>query len=113
MKLSKKTLMSVLFSALLAGGGISWAGMDHDDHHHGKPEAETAEGVGEIREIHMDDGKITLHHEPMEELNWPAMTMDFVLDDAGLVEGLGAGDEVRFLMEHGRGEFRILELEPR
>ncbi len=122
MKLIRKPftgLAMVVF--LLMGGQATWAGMDHD-HHHGdgndhehadEPHLETAEGVGELREIHAEDKVVTMHHEPMEELNWPAMTMDFRLKSLDQVEGLEPGDAVRFVMQHGDGNYTILELEPR
>lgn len=114
MKVPMKSLITVLFIALMAVGASSWADMDHDAHHdHAEPEVKTTEGVGEIREIRAEEGTITLRHEAIEERNMPAMTMQFVLDRAELVEGFETGDAVRFTMEHGGGEHRILELETR
>ena len=120
MKLSTKSFAGLTAAAMLMVGAQSiWADMDHD-HHHGddhehadEPHLETAEGVGELIEIHAEDKILTMHHEPMDELNWPAMTMDFQLKSLDQVEGLEPGDEVRFVMQHGDGNYTILELEPR
>ena len=114
MKVPMKSLIPILSIAMMAVGASSWADMDHDAHHdHAEAEVKTAEGVGEIRDIRAGEGTITLRHEAIEERNMPAMTMQFVLDRAELVEGFEAGDAVRFTMEHGGGEHRILELEAR
>lgn len=43
------------------------------------------------------DGKnVTLSHEPVPELQWPAMTMDFTLPPGGLPAGIGVGSKVTF-----------------
>jgi Cu/Ag efflux protein CusF len=40
--------------------------------------------------------RLTIAHEPVPSLQWPAMTMQFQVADAGLLEGIAEGDEVRF-----------------
>lgn len=42
---------------------------------------------------------MTLSHEPVPAINWPAMTMTFTLTPRSLATGLKAGDEVRFGFE--------------
>ncbi|BCL74348.1 hypothetical protein JHS3_00840 [Jeongeupia sp. HS-3] len=58
------------------------------------------EGIGVVKAISGDS--ITLAHEPIAALQWPAMTMPFPLMDAKLVQGIKVGDKVKFgLMMHG------------
>ena len=38
---------------------------------------------------------MTLSHEPVPALGWPAMTMTFALPDPGIVRGFKTGDHVR------------------
>lgn len=47
--------------------------------------------------------KITLSHDPVPALQWPAMTMEFALADAKLAQGLRAGDQVRFAFDQAGG----------
>ncbi|MCC6206585.1 MAG: copper-binding protein [Gammaproteobacteria bacterium] len=56
----------------------------------------TAHGIGVIKNINVKEGKITLAHQPIKELNWPAMTMAFKVTDPKLLEGLTVGKEVTF-----------------
>jgi len=56
------------------------------------PEYEVAGVVSEPA----DGGVITLDHEPVPALKWPAMTMPFQLVRPELARGLKAGDKVRF-----------------
>ena len=39
---------------------------------------------------------VTLSHEPVVALGWPAMTMSFALPDTTIARGLKKGDRVRF-----------------
>lgn len=52
------------------------------------------EAVGRIDRI--EAGSITLSHEPVPTLKWPAMTMTFRFDDPDLARGYKVGDRVRF-----------------
>ncbi|MCA6241198.1 MAG: efflux RND transporter periplasmic adaptor subunit [Phenylobacterium sp.] len=47
----------------------------------------------------LKDGQVTLSHEPVPAIGWPAMTMTFKLDPPGLAAGVKAGDQVAFGFE--------------
>ena len=51
---------------------------------------------GVIQSVDDAAKKAVITHEPVPALDWPAMTMGFVFEDASLLEGLKAGDKVRF-----------------
>src|SRR3546814_5421300 len=59
-----------------------------------KPAASLYETVGKIEQITAKS--VTLSHEPVPAIGWPAMTMTFALADAGIARGLKIGDRVRF-----------------
>jgi Cu(I)/Ag(I) efflux system membrane fusion protein len=61
-----------------------------------KPTARSApyETVGNIERITANS--VTLSHEPVPAIGWPAMTMMFALPDASVARGLKTGDRVRF-----------------
>ena len=46
--------------------------------------------------VELDAAAITLEHEAVPALKWPAMTMPFQLARPDLARGLKAGDAVRF-----------------
>ncbi len=52
------------------------------------------ETMGKIEQITATS--VTLSHEPVPAIGWPAMTMTFQLGTAGLARGLKTGDRVRF-----------------
>ena len=46
-------------------------------------------------------GSITLSHDAVPAIGWPAMTMTFKLDPSGLAEGMKTGDRVTFGFDQG------------
>jgi len=63
---------------------------------HAKPGAKAAAGihhaVATVREV--ANGKVTLEHEAIKSLGWPAMTMGFSVKDKALQDKLTAGKKV-------------------
>lgn len=85
--------------------------MAHEAHHGG--DAMTAEGQGVLKGIDTGASTVTLNHEPIPELRWPAMEMDLPLRDAEMASGFEAGDAVRFTLEQvGETDYEIIELQP-
>jgi Cu(I)/Ag(I) efflux system membrane fusion protein len=62
-----------------------------------KPAANLYESRGRVEQI--GNGQITLSHEPVPGLQWPAMTMQFRLGDPAFARGIKAGDRVSFAFE--------------
>ena len=52
------------------------------------------ETTGRIEQL--TGNSVTLSHEPVPAIGWPAMTMTFALPDPSVARGLKAGDRVRF-----------------
>ena len=55
------------------------------------------ESVGTVEAI--SAASVTLSHEPLPEIGWPAMTMQFRLADQALSRGVKTGDRVSFAFE--------------
>jgi RND family efflux transporter MFP subunit len=66
---------------------------------------------GTLNAIDLAAGIVTISHGPVASLNWPAMKMDFVLANPGLVSGIapGAGVVIEFV-ERKPGEWVITSL---
>lgn len=65
---------------------------------------------GTIQAIKSDE--ITIAHEPVPSLNWPAMTMGFKRPEKGLPEDLKVGDRVSFSFMKTQGGFQIESITP-
>lgn len=67
---------------------------------------------GEVRKVDRDQGKVTLRHGPLVNLDMPAMTMVFTASDPKLLEGLQQGDKVRFTAEKKGSAYFVTAIEP-
>lgn len=67
---------------------------------------------GVVNAVDPGMGVINLSHEPIPELNWPEMTMDFELDSTLDLEGIGPGTKVVFhMMIPEPGVYRVTAVE--
>lgn len=66
---------------------------------------------GEVRRIDRDAAKVTLKHGVIKNLDMPPMTMVFGVQDKALLEGLKAGDRVKFKAIEKSGTYTVTELE--
>jgi Cu(I)/Ag(I) efflux system periplasmic protein CusF len=65
---------------------------------------------GEVRKIEKAQSKITLRHSEIKNLNMPPMTMVFRVKDAKLLDGLAAGDKVKFTAEQVDGNYVVTQV---
>ena len=69
-------------------------------------------GRGKVVGIDLKRGKVTLAHEAIAQLNWPAMTMDFSVKDSQQLAKLKVNDAVEFdLKADDQEEYVILHIE--
>ncbi len=68
-------------------------------------------GTGIVRGVMAGHGMLTLEHDPVEALGWPAMTMDFTVLDGVDLSGFREGDRVRFNLKQVDGSWRISAIE--
>lgn len=70
-------------------------------------------GMGRIQSVDMENKKITLDHQPIPDLNMPAMSMEFsVAPDVDLSQ-LKAGDEIDFMVvKHNSNTYMITKISP-
>ena len=74
-------------------------------------QAAAASAVGVVQQVKPEEGKVKISHEPIAALGWPAMTMYFRVKDKAVLEGIAAGDKVRFDLEKGATGLVITRME--
>lgn len=104
---------SVAFLVLVAPACAQSNTADHAAHH---PAAEAsapagAMAEGEVRKIDKDQGKVTLKHGPIANLEMPGMTMVFKVADAKMLDSLKPGDKVRFAADRVNGAITVTAME--
>lgn len=53
----------------------------------------THKAIGIVKQVDPIKGVVTLAHEPIKSLNWPAMTMSFAVKDKALIDKLQPGEK--------------------
>jgi Cu/Ag efflux protein CusF len=62
-----------------------------------------AHGTGTVNAVDTAQRKINLSHQPISELGWPAMTMEFPVAVAVDLKAIKPGARVNFTIEQGQG----------
>ena len=102
----KRTLVALAVAAF----GIVYEPMTvHATNHSISAAATLADG--EIRKVDKDAKKLTIRHGPLENLNMPAMTMVFQVKDQSMLDGVKAGDKVRFSADKVGGAYTVTHIE--
>ena len=93
-----KTLMSIAIFALSAVmAGATFAQTTAPKSADAKAAAAaTHKATGVVKQTDPAAGKVTLTHDPVKELNWPGMTMGFVVKDPALFKKLEPGRKIEF-----------------
>lgn len=69
------------------------------------------EGKGMIKALNISQYSITLQHEPIPALSWPAMTMDFSVDKNVDLKNFKVGDRIQFILkENNEGNYVITDM---
>ncbi len=67
--------------------------------------------TGTITVVDSNSRTVTIEHEPVASLNWPAMTMTFEVQDASQLQNLEAGDQIQFaFVDAGNNRYLIREI---
>jgi len=74
--------------------------------------AQTLMSDGEVRKIDREQGKLTLRHGPIQNLEMPGMTMVFKVADPKMLDQLKEGDKVRFSADRVGGAITVTHIEP-
>jgi Cu(I)/Ag(I) efflux system membrane fusion protein len=75
------------------------------------PTAVGHQAAGTVDSVDSKAGTLSLNHGPVASLKWPAMTMEFKVANAALLQGLKPGQAVRFeFVERQPGEYVVTSL---
>ena len=94
----RSRIPTLLASLCLAGAALAQTAL---------PTAE-----GEVRRVDTRAKTVTLKHGDIQNLDMPPMTMVFSVRDKAWLEGVKAGDKVRFQAVHENGQYIVTHIEP-
>ena len=110
---NKSTLLNTsaaLFLSALLMPAVSMSGSGHGDdknssgHMNGQEQmkeqhARMVTGMGRINKVMSDRHMVNIVHEPIAELEWPKMRMNFKVSDQVKLDELKPGQEVEFKLQ--------------
>ena len=101
-------------SALAMGLALPMAGHAQVSPSPGQAAAPASDSMtdGEVRKIDPDNGKITLKHGDIKNLDMPGMTMVFTVRDKGQLTKLKPGDKVQFMVVQEGGKMVVTDIQP-
>jgi len=70
--------------------------MGHGDRPHGDAASQSVSATGQILRIDSDARRLRIKHDPIPEIQWPVMTMDFEAGDGVDLSGLTMGATIDF-----------------
>lgn len=106
------SLVAVTILSLSGTAFAQTATADHSAHH--PPAASgtaAASSDGEIRKVDKEQGKVTLKHGPIANLDMPGMTMVFKVADPKMLDNLKPGDKVKFAASNQDGAITVTAIE--
>ena len=72
--------------------------------------AQSPTASGEVTRLDKEGRRVTLKHGEIKNLDMPAMTMIFHVNDPKMLDGLVVGDKVRFVADRVDGRYRLIAL---
>ncbi|MEQ9662928.1 MAG: copper-binding protein [Parasphingopyxis sp.] len=68
------------------------------------------ETSGEVTALSSDG--VTVEHDPVEEIDWPSMTMRFEVTDPVMTDALAVGDQVDFGFRESETGYEVISITP-
>lgn len=71
------------------------------------PAAGIVTGKGVVKSIDVAASKVTIAHEPIEAIKWPAMTMGFKVAEPAMLGNVAVGRKIEFVFDSKDQQFTI------
>lgn len=101
-------------SALTMGVVLPMTGHAQASANPGQASAPASDSMteGEVKKVDPDNGKVTLKHGDIKNLDMPGMTMVFTVRDKGQLTKLKPGDKVQFMVVQEGGKMVVTDIQP-
>jgi Cu(I)/Ag(I) efflux system periplasmic protein CusF len=98
----KRVAVAMLFAALAVPAAAQMKGMDMKDMDMKmdkggkKSAAKSHHATGTVKSVDAAKGTVTVDHEPVTSMNWPAMSMTFKTKDKKSLQAIKPGQKIEF-----------------
>jgi Cu(I)/Ag(I) efflux system periplasmic protein CusF len=87
-------LSSILAVSLASAQSDGMRGMDMKGMDKGSKKSQSHHAVGTVKSVDAAKGTVTLNHEPVASMNWPAMSMTFKAKDKKMLQHVKPGQKL-------------------
>ena len=70
-------------------------------------------GTGTVKSVDAAKGTVTIDHEAINSINWPAMTMSFKARDKAMLNAVRPGEKVEFSLVASGKDYVVTQIKPR
>ena len=79
----------------------------------GKSQAKSHHATGVVKSVDAAKGIVTIDHEAINSMNWPAMTMTFKARNKAVLHKIKPGEKVDFTLVQSGEEYTVTRIKPR
>ena len=90
--------------------GMDMQGMEKKGKGENKAAAKTHKGTGKVTKVDPAANSVTIAHEPVSTMNWPAMTMTFKVKDKKMLDKAKTGEKVEFSFVQSGKDYTITDI---
>ena len=69
--------------------------------------------TGTVKSVDAAKATVTIDHQAINSINWPAMTMTFKAGNKAMLQGLRPGDKVDFSLVRSGSDYTVMRIKPR
>jgi Cu/Ag efflux protein CusF len=73
---------------------------------------QTAQGTGVVEAVNTSKGTVTINHQAIASIHWPAMTMTFKANPPSLLKNIKVGEKVNFTLHPAGMNSTVTTLTP-
>lgn len=84
----------------------------HDDHHATAQAGPAVKLHGVVNSVNTEAGRVNITHDPVAELKWPKMKMNFKAHDPALLKDIKPGMTVDFEIQKMGNEYHLTSIAP-
>lgn len=109
----KRTLTALILTMALPLGLPALADMDHMNHSSGSAHAAMGNMMSEgvVKKVDKAQGKLTIKHGQLTNLDMPPMTMIFRVQDPAMLDQVKPGDAIHFRADRKNGMLIVTQIE--
>ena len=100
------------FAVAQSGGmkGMDMKDMDMKMEKKKSASGKVHKGTGKVTKVDPATGSVTIAHEPVSTMSWPAMTMTFKVKDKKMLDKAKSGEKVEFSFVQSGKDYTITDI---